>query len=390
MNSPKFNTNSLSCLKKVLILCKTNLYNDPRVLKQINSLGHEYHITTAGTAPSNQPDVDVEWPVFTKDESLNKYLFFLQLITKQYRNIYWTEKHKAALEKLINTKFDLIICNETELLPIANEISKEQNISIYLDLHEYYPVDKKNGILSSLQKKYECWLLKNHLNNVARFSTVSPSIVKLYKKRFNIDCTLIDNACRYFDLSPTKTDPEHIKLVSHGAAIRGRKIEHMINMMKLMDSRYSLDLFLMDTDTTYRNELQKEANKFPIGKVNIYPGIPFSDIQKTINKYDVGIYSLYPTHLNNELALPNKLFEFIQGRVAIVIGPTPDMVDIVQKYSLGKVTKEFTPKSLAKTIQMLSITDIERYKRNTNIAAIERNSEVNLEEIRKIVSSILD
>ncbi|HCV50928.1 MAG TPA: hypothetical protein DGP89_06235, partial [Saprospirales bacterium] len=115
----------------------------------------------------------------------------------------------------------------------------------------------------------------------------------------------------------------------------------------------------------------------------------FNEIQQTINQYDIGLYLLFPTHLNNSCALPNKLFEFIQGRVAIVIGPTPAMAQLVEKYKLGTVSKNFTSTALKSAIEKLSSSDIDQCKQNTNIAALEINSEKNLFEIKKIVSSLI-
>lgn len=378
--------------KEILIICKTNLQRDPRVIKQIEALHKRYNLTCVGTERSLHHGVKNDLDSFNldgKNSTTNRITQIIKLVTKQYKSLYWSSNNKSVYETLKKRSFDLIICNETESLPIADTIANQQNIPIYLDLHEYYPANKKTGALSSLQAKYETWLLINHLNKVVFYSTVSPGIVNLYKKRFNLDCTLIDNACPYFDLSPTNTDPKNIKLVSHGAAIRGRKTELMIDMMSLMGSRYTLDLYLMSTDIDYRNELKGRASQLPKGKVNIHPGISFSAIQNTINKYDIGVYSLYPSHLNNEFALPNKTFEFIQARLAVVIGPTPDMADLVCKHKFGVVATNFSPEALANSIKQITIEDIKQYKSNAHVAAKEINAYRNIVQIKKIVDSII-
>ena len=38
--------------KEILILCKTNLQRDPRVLKQIEALHQDYNLTCLGTVKS--------------------------------------------------------------------------------------------------------------------------------------------------------------------------------------------------------------------------------------------------------------------------------------------------------------------------------------------------
>jgi len=75
--------------------------------------------------------------------------------------------------------------------------------------------------------------------------------------------------------------------------------------------------------------------------------------------------------------------------LAVAIGPTPAMADIVREYDIGTVANDFTVESLAKSISKLSIEDISRYKQNTNRAAEELNSENNIKEIRRIVTELL-
>lgn len=377
--------------KKILILCKSNLERDPRVLKQIEALYKEYSLTCVGTYKSNHVGVKSDLNIILPDRQkskIDKVCFIFKLLTKQYKSIYWNRQNLVLYEKLKGHKYDLIICNETELLPIANKLGERINAPIYCDLHEYYLDDRFNGRFSKSQQMYEEWILKNHISYVKHFTSVSPQIIELYYNRYNITCTLLDNACKFYELSPRLTSTNRIRLVSHGAAIPARKLELMIEAVKNLDDKYILDLYLMDNNPTYKNQLKEMVrdNK----RISILDSIPFHKIQETINQYDIGLYLLFPTHLNNKFALPNKLFEFIQGRVAIVIGPTPAMADLVNEYNLGVVSKKFTSESLTEAINKMSVEDINTYKRNTNVAAVERNSDKNLLSIRKIVSDLID
>ena len=377
-------------MKKILILCKSDLQKDPRVLKQIEALYGEYEITCVGTSPSLHSGVKNDLELFCidgRDKPINRITQITKLITKQYKSLYWTENNKYVYDQLKNINYDLIICNETEALPIAHKLAKKKKTPIYCDLHEYYMDDRMTGAFSKAQQQYEKWIFTNHITHVKHYTTVSPQIIELYKEKFNVDCTLLDNACRYYELTPSHTVQKSIRLVSHGAAIPARRLEIMIKAVSALNKNYSLDLYLMDNNLTYKKHLSQlvENNN----QVNILDPIPFNDIQKTINQYDIGLYLLYPTHLNNTNALPNKIFEFIQGRVAIVIGPTPAMSDLVNKYEIGIVSKEFTAESLRDAILKLSVSDINRCKENTNVAALKRNSQNNLKEIKRIVKTLL-
>lgn len=376
--------------KEILILCKTNLQRDPRVLKQIEALNQDYNLTCVGVVKSMHPGVKTDLNLFeldSREPPLNRIAHITKLITKQYKSLYWTKNNTSVYNRLKENSCDLIICNETESLPIAHRLAKKKGLPIYCDLHEFYMDDRLTGKFSAGQLLYEEWIFTNHLSHIKHFTTVSPQIIKLYKEKYNITCTLLDNACKFYDLSPKPTSNKNIRIISHGAAIPARQLELMIEAVSALDSRYTLDLYLMNNNPTYKKHLaQLVENK---NQVSLLDPIPFNEIQQTINQYDIGLYLLSPTNLNNTFALPNKLFEFIQGRVAIVIGPTPAMAKLVKKYKLGIVSKDFTSTALTSAIEKLTISDIDQCKQNTNIAALERNSEKNLAEIRKIVSSIL-
>ncbi len=376
--------------KKILILCKTNLERDPRVIKQIEALHKEYSLTCVGRNISKHTGVEHDLDLFELDSrgsKTNRITEITKLVTKQYKSLYWNKNNKRVYKTLKENTYDIIICNETESLPIADRLAKNKSTPIYCDLHEYYMDDRMTGSFSKAQQEYEEWIFTNHLSHVKHFTTVSPQIIELYKEKFNIDCTLLDNACKYYDLFPRPTSETKIRIISHGAAIPARRLELMIDAVSLLDKKYSLDLYLMDNNPTYKKHLCQliENNN----QISILDGIPFNEIQQTINLYDIGLYLLFPTHLNNTYALPNKLFEFIQGRVAIVIGPTPAMADLVKEYNIGVVSEDFTAVSLATAIKNSSIEDINRYKQNTNTAAHKRNSEANITEIKRIVHSII-
>ena len=50
-----------------------------------------------------------------------------------------------------------------------------------------------------------------------------------------------------------------------------------------------------------------------------------------------------PINFNNKLALPNKLFDYVQARLGVLIGPSPEMVHYVEEYDLGEVAARLRP-----------------------------------------------
>ena len=103
-----------------------------------------------------------------------------------------------------------------------------------------------------------------------------------------------------------------------------------------------------------------------------------------MNKYDIGFYYLAPTNFNTKYSLPNKFFEYIQARLAIVIGPSPEMVKYLKLYKCGVFSEEYNLHEMEKTILNLSPKDIMGMKLNSNIAAKVLNAENQLSVFDKI------
>ena len=108
-----------------------------------------------------------------------------------------------------------------------------------------------------------------------------------------------------------------------------------------------------------------------------------------IRNYDMGIFLLPPVNFNYQNTLPNKLFDFIQARLGIAIGPTPEMAEIVRQYDIGVVGDNFTAQSLAKKLNQLTAIQIAGFKNNTAKAAKELNAETNAVKINKLVENVL-
>jgi hypothetical protein len=161
----------------------------------------------------------------------------------------------------------------------------------------------------------------------------------------------------------------------------------MINMMEFADSRFELNLILVGKSITYINHLKKIAKKFP--NINFLEPVPMIDLPQYLNQFDVGVYILEPNSFNNKYALPNKFFEFVQARLMIAIGPSPEMARIVTQYDLGVIADDFSPKSLATKLNQLDIDKINYYKQRSHEAAYELSADKNKEIFLDIVNRVL-
>jgi len=160
--------------------------------------------------------------------------------------------------------------------------------------------------------------------------------------------------------------------------------------MEHLDERFSLDLMLMSpvhrSNIIYLERLKEIAKENP--RIRFVPPVPTDKIVSTINQYDIGIVLIPPINFNYKNTLPNKFFECIQARVALAIGPIPEMKKITEEYTIGVVAEDFNPVSLAKKINSLDAEKIDHYKSNTTKVARQMSADQNELVFKNLISSI--
>lgn len=268
-------------------------------------------------------------------------------------------------QNFLNQKYTAIVVEDLFMLPLAFKI--KTNAKIIFDAREYYPRQNEEKFFWRFFEKPErVRLCAQYLHLCDHILTVSPGLQREYKKDFCVDTILYRSVPPYSIRAPRPTDSKHIKIVHHGVANPNRKLEKMIDVVKKLDFRFCFDMYLTGRQAEI-NLLKSYAAD--CNRVRILNPVPFEQINETLSSYDIGLFYNEPSTFNLLHCLPNKIFEFIQARLAIAIGPSPDMEMVVNQHDLGLVADEFTVDSMAEAINRLSVDEINHYKSNAHKAA---------------------
>ena len=297
-------------------------------------------------------------------------------------NNYILNLHSFEL-KANTSKYDLIIVEDLQLLPLAFRIKEDSKI--LFDAREYYTKQREESFLF---RKAEAPILEhicqNYLKKCDHLITVSSGLAREYKKEFGVIMNVYKSVPFYQKFSVKKTSSDKIRMVHHGAAGRNRKIENMIEVVKRLDGRYTLDFFLVGS-TKYISELKDKASS--CSRIKFNDPVCYQSIIPTLQNYDIGFFYVEPTTFNLLNCLPNKFFEYIQARLAIAIGPSPCMQEIVENNKCGFIANEFSIDSMVQTLQKLSIDLIDIAKENSNQAALNLCHEAESKLLNKILDN---
>jgi hypothetical protein len=381
--------------QKILILSFSDLSRDPRVYRQVMFINERYDIVTSGYGKLNEMNVfniNIEKPSnrLLRDKVPIALLMFLKLFEACYWNFPVIKNGIKALSQLDYQSFDLIIANDLISLPIALKKAEQWKSKVLLDAHEYTPRQYgEQWINKFVFPKFWDYICKKYLRKIDGMITVCQGIADEYKKNYGVNCEVITNAPFYSKLAPSSSDKKRIRIIYHGLVHKSRMSENMINLMDHLDDRFELDLMIIRDNSRYNKRIYDLAVNHP--RIFLKDTVPMPQISHTLNEYDIGLFLLPQESFSYRMALPNKLFEFIQGRLAIAIWPSPEMARILTEYNCGIVSKDYTIESMAKGLNSLTTQDIMKFKQNSHRAAdflcAEKNREKFLSIVKKVIYS---
>lgn len=380
---------------KVLVMCLADPSGDPRPLRATElcvSLG--FDVSVMGY-PARKPlsvctcfSLPSPSPRLFRKVARRLWGMAGALLPFEQGRIFCEKKRFGLTEaktKLCGQSFDLLIVEDPQLLPFAFEIKRKGKI--LFDAREYYPRQNEGELWFDLfERRRRTQLCRDYLTRCDAVVTVSEGLRREFLNEFGVDAKVYRSTPSYVDFPFHPTDPDNIRMIYHGAANRNRRLENLIDIFSCLDERFSLDLILT-RNPGYQQELRQKAA--PMKRVAFPEPVPFEEIIPTIGKYDIGFFYCEPTGFNVKHCLPNKLFEFIQARLMIAIGPSPDMTELVKEYGCGVVSKEFSIQSMARTLNSLSVEDIDRHKQRSDRAARELCFEKESEKMAALLDRML-
>jgi glycosyltransferase involved in cell wall biosynthesis len=281
----------------------------------------------------------------------------------------------AAVKNRISTnQYDLILFNDHHFLPwlrdkrvFTREVVQR---GIHLDIHEYVrPRVPRDSLWRIFAAPYYDWV-RTFIGDerLSTRSTVALGISRLYVDEFGIPpLSIVRSAPAFVEQGPSPVDPAAIQLVYHGAANDLRGIPEMLSAMERVSPHFLLTLILVG-DQAKIEEYRRWAHAKNL-RVNFVEPVPVEEIAAHINRYDVEVMFFPPRNRNLEFALPNKLFEALQGRLALLMGESSMMAEVVREYSNGIITAGWSSEDLAAGIESLTAESVTEMKANSDRAA---------------------
>lgn len=379
-------------MNHIAILCDSNPFSKPRPARLIEMLKEHYTLFIYGRECEGKEGLNTFSFPSAKSSSQRSAkeneAIFQACLNKNFDFLLYTKEREILKEQLLSTpSLSLLIVEDITLLPFAL-LYKEQNpkSKVMIDLREFYPLEYENDPkwLASFGAFFE-YLCATFLPKVDFALTVSEGIAKKYKEVYGLDCTLFLSLPPYFPLTPSKN--EKIRLIYHGLISTDRESENLLEIASRLREGIEMNLMVLSNHPSFLQEFKNEAQKIP--NLTLHPPVSLNEIIPFTSQFDVGLITLKPNGFNNTHALPNKFFEYIQARLALLTTPLPSLKSMIEQYSLGKCSKDFSTSSIIESINSLSLEEIQSYKQNASIASEKLNLSSNQVKILGIIQNLL-
>lgn len=262
---------------------------------------------------------------------------------------------------LLFSRADFYHANDLDTL-LANFLaSKFKRAQLVYDSHEFFtelPELVRRPRVQKIWKRLERWIFPK----LKRVCTVNESIAQRYQDLYKVKVNVVRNLpLRRME----KWSPQREKILLYqGALNEGRGIELMIGAMKFLPG-YRLHIY---GGGPIENELRARVESLPNREqIKISGWIGFEELQERTPEGFLGLSLEEDTGQNYRFALPNKIFDYVQAGVPVLVSDLPEMSALVNLYGVGEVlqNEERTAEKLAAKILELD-RNMEKWNRYFN------------------------
>ena len=362
-------------LKKIIVTVTNDLTSDQRVHKVCRTLHNAgYDVFLIGRKLSNSKPLNRSYKTKRISLLFNKGVLF------------YAEFNLRLFFVLLFYKKDILLANDLDTLLPNYLISKLQIKKLVYDSHELFS-EIPELVNKPFTKKVWRSLERRVLPKLKNTYTVSNSIADYYDKKHQTKFKVIRNLplmIKTISKGNFSFDHKGEKIILYQGAINiGRGLELIINTMPFISNCI---LVIIGNGDIIKNLKSYVKNINLVKKVRFLESLTPNELQKITPLANIGISIEEDLGLNYRFSLPNKIFDYINAEVPILVSNLPEMRKIIDTHKVGEIVKERSPQKLALQIKELLKKDYSEELKKAKKELIWENQE---EELLAIFRNII-
>jgi glycosyltransferase involved in cell wall biosynthesis len=313
------------------------------------------HRTLPATAPGD---------VITREavERTGARAWLLRLLLRVHLRLTWRRYLRTALRAAREEPAHLWVAHDLETLPAALRARRRMGGRVLYDSHELF-ID--SSLARGERRRWER-LERRSIGHADAVMTVSGAVARALADRYGIAMpevvlnapSAVAGPAPVIDLRHTLSLPDGARIVLYlGGIQQQRGLEQLIAAVA---GDHGLVLVMLGPGTdSYRAELVRKAAAAGAGaRVRFLPAVPPSEIRSYAQGADVGVATIQDTFLSYRYALPNKLFDYLQAGLPLVVSDFPEMRALVERHDVGTTCDPASPSAIAAAIDRVTLDPV--------------------------------
>lgn len=325
--------------KKIITSAFSNLYTDQRIEKVCKTLSDNgYSIDLIGN----------DWGGNEKME--RPYSFSrIKLKSKSLKTAYFEFNWKLYKElKKKADKNTILHANDIDALLPNFLIAKKLNIPLVFDSHEIFT--EMPAIQNRLSQKVWRLLERSLVPKMKFMMTESQSYAEWFQEKYRVDAVVVRNIPRKIFSAPEIPNNNPKIILYQGAINQSRGIDKVILAMHNIKNAVLKIAGDGPLKKTYEQLVisEKLQNKvFFLGKLKP------ENLREVTKTADLGFSLEENNGVSYYYSLPNKVCDYIQSRVPLVMINFPEMQRIKDKFDIGEVVTDHDPETIEKAMNRM-------------------------------------
>lgn len=368
---------------KILNIVSSNVVQDPRVSKQIQTikeLTNDYLIIGKNNNRATKErlkKVDYHLKLFGKNIDDSK------MSTKILNRIKFAFK---VVKEIHRYQPDVIHANDFDVLFMVY-LSGYRKARIIYDAHEIYAKNanvNRIQLISKLVQLFE----KHMIKKVYSFITVSHAAKGYYQTmKYPKVPEVVTNVPIKNEIDLEKNKHAHFEVVYQGQIVGDRGYDEFLLAAQIeKESRFVIRGF-----GPIEAHLKALKDQKQIQNCIFDEAVEVNELVPKLTESHVGVVLTKPVSINFEYTVSNKIFECIHAGLPVILSPVKEHQYLNDKYEFGIVIDEVTPEHIAQAVHTLRTNQklYQKLRKNAIEAANELNWQKESEKLKSMYSSKL-
>ena len=332
---------------KVIVCVSNDLITDNRVEKTCSILQElDYKVLLIGRKKKNSPKMNARnYPTRRLNLLFEKGPFFYFVLN--LRLFFY----------LLFRKTNLIYANDLDTLPACYMAFKlKRKTKIIYDTHELF-TEVSELIDRPIKRKIWLKIEESIFPKLDTIITVNDSIAEVYYNKYKVPVHVVRNIPPKYEMQNANDreamgirENEFLLIIQGSGLNKDRGIEEVILAMKhCQDCRL---LIVGDGDIIPDAKHLVKENQLS-ESVQFFSRRPYLELMKITEMADLGLLMDKAVNTNHELALPNKLFDYMHANTPVLSNQLKEIEKFIRFNNIGVVINEVNPMGIAKAIMDL-------------------------------------